>query len=128
MKVRQKIADGADTVLLQNHGVFFAADDPEKLGTMLNSMLKAIDKAIEEGYDKKLDVPPKIEKPFTPDHLVYCGLGPVLPDTEAARQSFESAKKIARYAASFGGQRPMSDEMIDFISHWEAENYRRKQI
>ena len=127
MKVREKINEGADTVLLQNHGVFFASDDPEKLGRMLNSMLEKLDEAIEAGYDASLDVPPSLSRPFTPDHIVYCGLGPNLPDTEVARQSWKSAETIAHYTASFGGQKPMSDEMIEFISHWEAENYRRKQ-
>ena len=127
MKVREKINEGADTVLLQNHGVFFASDDPEKLGHMLNSMLEKLDEAIEAGYDASLDVPPSLSRPFTPDHIVYCGLGPNLPDTEVARQSWKSAETIAHYTASFGGQKPMSDEMIEFISHWEAENYRRKQ-
>ena len=127
MKVREKIAGGADTVLLQNHGVFFAADTPEQLGNMLRSMLDTLDSAIAAGYDPALDVPPALSGPFTPDHIVYCGLGPDLPDTDVARQSWDSAKKIAHYAASFGGQKPMSDDMIQFITHWEAESYRRKQ-
>lgn len=127
MKVRRKIADGADTVLLQNHGVFFAADTPEKLDAMLREMLNALDGALAVGYEAEADVPPTLDHPFTPDQIVYCGLGPDLPDTEVARQSWESAKKIAHYAASFGGQRPMSEDMVHFITHWEAENYRRKQ-
>ena len=127
MKVMEKIKGGADTVLLQNHGVFFAADDAETLDRMLNSMLDTLDRAIEENYDASLDTPALLSRPFTPDHIVYCGLGPDLPDTENARQSYESAKKIAHYAASFGGQKPMSEEMVEFITHWEAESYRRKQ-
>ena len=127
MKVREKILDGADTVLLQNHGVFFAADDPAKLGEMLDGMLATLEKAVAEGYDPALDVPPTLDRPFTPDHIVYCGTGPDLPDTEVARQSWDSAKKIAHFAASFGGQKPMSEEMVEFITHWEAESYRRKQ-
>lgn len=127
MKVREKILQGADTVLLQNHGVFFAADTPEKLGTMLGDMLAKLDVAIAAGYDAAQDVPPTLNHPFTPDHIVYCGLGPDLPDTDVARQSWQSALKIAHYAASFGGQKPMSEDMVHFITHWEAESYRRKQ-
>ena len=127
MKVREKIAAGADTVLLQNHGVFFAADTPEQLDAMLTAMLAALDSAIAAGYDPALDVPPAPSGPFTPDHIVSCGLGPNLPDTDVARQSWDSAKKIAHYAASFGGQKPMSEDMVQFITHWEAESYRRKQ-
>ena len=127
MELKERIDAGADTVLMQNHGVFWAADTPEQLDAMLNSMLSTLEKAIEVRYDSALDVPPSLDKPFTPDQIVYCGLGPDLPDSEAARQNWEGAVKIARYAASFGGQRPMSEDMIDFITHWEAENYRRKQ-
>ncbi|MBQ7485529.1 MAG: class II aldolase [Oscillospiraceae bacterium] len=127
MKVREKILQGADTVLLQNHGVFFAADTPERLGAMLQDMLTKLDGAIAAGYDPALDTEPSLKGPFTPDHIVYCGLGPDLPDTDVARQSWASARKIAHYAASFGGQKPMSEDMIQFITHWEAESYRRKQ-
>ncbi|MBR3844660.1 MAG: hypothetical protein IKM39_04055, partial [Clostridia bacterium] len=67
------------------------------------------------------------ERPFSPDHIVYCGIGPELPDNDNARLLWEDAKKIAKYTASFGGQRPMAQEMVDFIRNWEAESYRRKQ-
>ena len=127
MELKERIDAGADTVLMQNHGVFWAADTPEQLKTMLESMLSTLEKAIAAGYDSALDIPPALDKPFTPDQIVYCGLGPDLPESDAAKQNWEGAKKIARYAASFGGQHPMSDDMIDFITHWEAENYRRKQ-
>lgn len=34
--------------------------------------------------------------------------------------------KIAFYALSFGGSKPMTEEQIAFIDNWEVENYRRK--
>lgn len=34
--------------------------------------------------------------------------------------------KIAFYANSFGGSKPMTDTQIAFIENWEAENYRKK--
>ena len=127
MALKDVVSAGANTVLLQNHGVFFADNSAEQLDVMLNDMLSTLEAAIRENYDPALDVPPTLARPFTPDQIVYCGLGPELNDTDAARRLWEGTLKIARYAASFGGQRPMSEDMVDFITHWEAENYRRKQ-
>ncbi len=39
---------------------------------------------------------------------------------------FLDAMKIARLAASFGGEHPMEPAWIEFIDNWEVENYRRK--
>jgi rhamnose utilization protein RhaD (predicted bifunctional aldolase and dehydrogenase)/NAD(P)-dependent dehydrogenase (short-subunit alcohol dehydrogenase family) len=39
---------------------------------------------------------------------------------------FEDAMKVAALSHSFGGAHPMTAEQIDFIDHWEVENYRRK--
>ena len=105
-------------------------------------------------------------KPFTPDHIVYCGAFPlylkmaedvneemeafvakhgfvpkiiivefvgvfVIGETEAALDKPEllikDAIKVAVYAESFGGPLAMTDELIEFIIHWEAESYRKKQ-
>lgn len=127
MNLARRVSGGADTVLLQNHGVFFAADTPEELDRMLREMLAALEAAFQAGYDAALDLPPALERPFTPDHIVYCGTGPALPDTENARLLWRDAEKIAHYAAAFGGQRPMSEDLVSFIVHWEAESYRKKQ-
>ena len=124
MSLKTKIDAGADTVLLQNHGVFYAADTPEKLADMLQSMLDRLHKAVEERYDPAKDVPPSLEHPFTPDQIVYCGVGPDLPDTENAAIVWKSTENIAHYAASFGGQRPLSGWLASFIMNWEAERYR----
>ena len=37
------------------------------------------------------------------------------------------AMKVAYYARKFGGILPMTDELTYFITHWEAESYRKKQ-
>lgn len=39
---------------------------------------------------------------------------------------FCDAVKVAWYAASFGGEHPMTRRQISFIDNWEVENYRRK--
>lgn len=105
-------------------------------------------------------------RPFTPDHIVYCGpfplyvksveeaaekyaafekehgfppkillaegVGAFAADASAgARQKakllLSDAMKVAVYAESFGGALPMSEELTEFILHWEAEAYRKKK-
>ena len=113
----ERMKPGADTVLLQNHGVFFAADDAEELGRMLNGMLDAIVECI---------LPP-LSQPFTPDQIVYCGVGPELPDNGTAHAVYADAAQVAQYSNYFGGPRPMSPELKDFIDNWEAESYRKSK-
>ncbi len=48
--------------------------------------------------------------------------------SENASMLFNDALKIACYAESFGGGKPMTDELTDFIVNWEAESYRSKQV
>lgn len=127
MQLANAINENVNTVLLQNHGVFFAADTPEELDVLLKDMMNTLQQEVEKNYDASLDKEPALERPFSPDHIVYCGIGPELPDNDNARLLWEDAKKIAKYTASFGGQRPMAAEMVDFIRNWEAESYRRKQ-
>ena len=47
--------------------------------------------------------------------------------SETAVALFNDAMKIAVYADSFGGAKPMSADLTDFIVNWEAESYRSKQ-
>lgn len=121
-----KISADVNTVLLQNHGVFFAAETPEGLAYLLENMMAALKAQLPGELPEEL---PKadISKPFTPDHIVYCGLGPDLPDTENARLLYKDAQKITWYSQSFGGPLPLSQELVDFITHWEAESYRKKK-
>ncbi len=48
--------------------------------------------------------------------------------SDNASMLFNDALKIACYAESFGGGKPMTDELTDFIVNWEAEAYRSKQV
>ena len=121
-----KIGPGTNTVLLQNHGVFFASDTPEGLSELLDGMIAALKAELPEELPEKLeDV--DLSKPFTPDHIVYCGVGPELPDTENARLLYRDAQKINWYSRNFGGPLPLSEELVQFILNWEAESYRKKQ-
>ena len=121
-----KMSRDTNTVLLQNHGVFFAADSSEELDVLLNNMLDKL-KACLPGELPEVLPEVDITHPFTPDHIVYCGLGPELPDNDNARLLYKDAQKITWYSQSFGGPLPLSDELVDFITNWEAESYRKKK-
>lgn len=127
IEVSKVLSENINTVILQNHGVFFAANTPADLDVLLKNMMNILKEEVDKNYNAEYDAPPCLEKPFTPDHIVYCGVGPELPDTDNARLLWEDAKKIAKYTASFGGQRPMAPDMVEFIRTWEAESYRQKQ-
>ena len=67
----------------------------------------------------------------TPKAVLVKGLG-LLAVGDSAKNAqivtdvFIDAVKIAWYAASFGGEHPMTKRQISFIDNWEVENYRRK--
>ncbi len=177
------------TVLLENHGVFFAANSVDDLGIHLNGMMNVLNSRVTEypmvdsdreepGFaDKIRQVSGKqfvlfnaspaalkfaasaqaakpILKPFTPDHIVYCGpkvkfancpnclneidanvivfkgkgiyaLGDSARSAENCMTLVKDALKIATYAQAFGGEQPMAQELVDFIVGWEVESYRK---
>lgn len=87
--------------------------------------------------EEKAEIKSKTEKyekenGFLPKILLVkdCGLYAVdysQKGSEAAAALFNDSMKIAVYTDSFGGAKPMSDELTDFIVNWEAESYRSKQ-
>ncbi|GHV01039.1 hypothetical protein FACS1894211_09920 [Clostridia bacterium] len=71
------------------------------------------------------------ENKFAPKIVFVKGLGMFasgknVKEANAARDVFLDEIKIAVYARSFGGGKFMTAEDIDFILHWEVENYRQK--
>ena len=121
-----KINPETDTVLLQNHGVFFASQTPEGLEELLQGMLSVLKSQLPGELPEVLeDV--DLSEPFTPDHIVYCGVGPTLPETANAHLLYRDAQKINWYAKAFGGPLPLKKELVDFILNWEAESYRKKK-
>ncbi len=69
---------------------------------------------------------------YMPKIILISGCGFFAVDSSAkgsqtAAMLFNDAIKIAVYAESFGGAKPMSDELSDFIANWEVESYRQKQ-
>lgn len=191
--------------ILQNHGLFTAADTPAEIESLLSDVLTAIQGAMvilpepgrilpsaqtaeweqriaelfPAGYgiyrgdsaaagrfslDEAAAAP--LMKPFTPDHIVYCGAYPLFcekPEDLAvdlatfrqnhdalpkiiiaqrqgyfavgfndkaallARQLFDDAIEVAVGSLNFGGPLHMSDELTDFIVHWEVESYRQSR-
>ena len=47
-------------------------------------------------------------------------------EAQTVTEVFMDSMKVAWYAASFGGEHPMTARQISFIDNWEVENYRRK--
>jgi rhamnose utilization protein RhaD (predicted bifunctional aldolase and dehydrogenase)/NAD(P)-dependent dehydrogenase (short-subunit alcohol dehydrogenase family) len=76
-------------------------------------------------------IPIFIEKyGYHPHVLLMKGIGLVAVGLNARQcetilDVFEDAMKVAYLAQSFGGAHPMTQTQIDFIDHWEVENYRR---
>ena len=67
----------------------------------------------------------------TPKVLLIKGIGLVAVGANAKEagtvtEVFLDSMKVAWYAASFGGEHPMTTRQIAFIDNWEVENYRRK--
>lgn len=178
-----------DTVLLENHGVFFAADTSEELDKMLRGMMEALQARVDDipnveseaedpGFGEKikrvsgmsylcfnasptalafadsLESAKPIMKPFNPDQIVYCGanvqfaacvhcldeitanviimkgvgvytVGETEKKAENAMTLVKDAMKVATYARAFGGEKPLNQDMIDFIVNWEFESYRK---
>lgn len=180
-------------VLLQNHGIFIAADTTEEIDRILEDVLGKLEAYVQaEGHEElehslsaltgrkaefliireaayfvsSKERAQVLLKPFTPDHIVYCGAFPLFvgagENLEAALNQYKEAQgdypkivliqdvgafalgqsekeiknarllladamKVAYYAERFGGALPMTDELTWFITHWEAESYRKKQ-
>ena len=67
----------------------------------------------------------------TPKVLLIKGVGLVAvgsnsKEAQTVTDVFLDAMKVAWYAASFGGEHPMTPRQVAFIDNWEVENYRRK--
>ena len=67
----------------------------------------------------------------TPKVLLIKGIGLVAvgsnsKEAQTVTEVFMDSMKVAWYAASFGGEHPMTARQISFIDNWEVENYRRK--
>lgn len=101
-------------VYCKSNYIFLNEETPEKV---LNEAEKEI-----PSFTQKHGYLPKV--------LLIKGIGLVAVGDNAGQCNtildvFEDAMKIACLAQSFGGEHPMTGTQIDFIDHWEVENYRR---
>lgn len=71
------------------------------------------------------------ENGYAPKMILIKDIGLIAVDeswlaAETALDVFEDLMKISYYSTYSGGPRCLTLEQIDFIDHWEAENYRRQ--
>ena len=191
---REDLGKDVQVVLLQNHGIFIAGETTEEIDAILADVIGRLEAHVrtagKEEITAKLSALTGLKaeylpireaeyfvssheraqallKPFTPDHIVYCGAFPLfaksVEDLEPALEAFKKeheglpkivlvqgegafaicagekeiqnakllladAMKVAYYAEKFGGVLPMTEELTYFITHWEAESYRKKQV
>lgn len=81
-------------------------------------------KALVERYKSENGFMPKIF--LVKDCGIY-GVDYSQKGSETSVALFNDAMKIAVYARDFGGAKPMSETLTEFIVNWEAESYRSKQ-
>lgn len=58
----------------------------------------------------------------------FYALGHTQKAADTAALLFQDAVKIAVYSQAFGGYQHMTQELTDFIIHWEVESYRKSQM
>lgn len=91
------------------------SEDVEKLYTDLQTGFTAFAKTY--GYSPKI---------IFVQNLGMFACGTTHKNALVAAEVFTDMMKIAVYAESFGGFKPMDAELIDFITNWEVESYRSK--
>ena len=110
---KEETGKDVQVLLLQNHGIFVAADTVEEIGVLFDSVIEKLEKQVKRTADVSNAVTPEKEqaaeklsrllghrvevvpaaeadnfvkdktaaapllKPFTPDHIVYCGPYPL---------------------------------------------------
>ena len=85
----------ADVLLLQNHGVFFAADDPQTLGELLTGMLDVL----RARYSEKPD--------FTPAETADARLGSQLAALYGGAYRFNGCAEAVRFSESPAAMAPL---------------------
>ena len=83
---------------------------------------------IEKGYQEFVALNGYVPKIVVVKNIGVFALCDTKKDLVTTSSLFLDAVKIALYAQNFGGVLPMTDELIDFITNWEIESYRQKQI
>ena len=92
---------------------------------------ESADETLQKAQDNFIEYQSKFG--YLPKVIVIKGIGLLAVGKHAKEcdtilDVYEDMMKIAWLSTSFGGPHPMSDTQINFIDHWEVENYRRKVI
>ncbi|MDR2246040.1 MAG: class II aldolase/adducin family protein [Treponema sp.] len=86
----------------------------------------AIPDLLREAWKKQLEKTRRIPKIAALQGLGVFGIGPSEKAAKLSLELFMDTIKVAVYAQSFGGERFMSQDQIDFINNWEVERYRSR--
>jgi rhamnose utilization protein RhaD (predicted bifunctional aldolase and dehydrogenase) len=124
MDVRKRLC-GQRLVILENHGIFVAADTAEEIRATYQRVLGALRTEYSNAgiaIDLRPGPIPSETAAVTPDHMVYMK-HPVLGPQMAA-----DCALIRQLAEAFGGMQLLDDRAQRFIREWEVEAYRQKQI
>ncbi len=95
--------------------IYIDKEDPD-------AILVSLEKEFED-YRKKYKKEPKVI--LIKGHGLV-GLGETESSARIVLDVFEDFMKISKYTDIFGGPHPLSEKDIDFLDHWEVEQYRRK--
>ena len=105
-----------DVIVYCNSDYLFIPDDNSE------DLLAKAEKAIKT-YLQNRGYTPKV---MLIQHIGLIAAGDNATECDMILDAFEDMMKITEIARSFGGEHPMTRAQIDFINHWEAENYRRQ--
>ena len=81
---------------------------------------------LRDAWKKQVAKTRRVPKIAALQGLGVFGIGPSEKAAKLALELFMDTVKVAVYAQSFGGERFMSRDQIDFIHNWEVERYRSK--
>ncbi len=87
----------------------------------LNAAYEELERAVDT-YVRKNGRKPKI---IGVRGLGVYACGATKKEADTARDVFLDAVKVSVYARSFGGGKPMPEELVDAINNWEVERYRK---
>jgi rhamnose utilization protein RhaD (predicted bifunctional aldolase and dehydrogenase) len=74
-------------------------------------------------FQKHYGYPPKV---IVIGDLALLAVGDSMKSAKTIFEVFYDMMKISRLSEFFGGPKFMTSQQIEFIDHWEVENYRRK--
>ena len=138
---KEETGKDVQVLLLQNHGIFVAADTVEEIGVLFDGVIGKLEKQVKRTADVSDAVTPEKEQAaqklssllgHAVEVILVQGVGAFIMEDDKGKAAkaqllVKDAIKLAVYAESFGGPLQMTDEITYFITHWEAEAYRSKK-